>query len=74
MGGKKKTVKQKGKTKHTKSKPSKKWTAYKIESGKVNRLKKMCAKCGSGVFMAEHKNRFSCGACGYTIFKEKKEQ
>lgn len=71
MGGKKKNVRTKGKTKHTKSVPSKKWTAYKIEDGKLKRTKKLCVKCGSGVFMGEHKNRYSCGCCGYTIFKRK---
>ncbi|MCL4403612.1 MAG: 30S ribosomal protein S27ae [Candidatus Marsarchaeota archaeon] len=28
---------------------------------------KMCPKCGSK--MADHKNRLSCGKCGYTEFK-----
>ncbi len=28
---------------------------------------RQCAKCGSR--MAEHANRFSCGACSYTEFK-----
>ena len=42
---KKKNVKIKGKTKHAKSKPSKKHEAYKVEAGKVSRTKKMCVKC-----------------------------
>jgi small subunit ribosomal protein S27Ae len=33
-----------------------------------------CPKCGPGVFMAEHKNRKTCGKCGYTEFKEEKQQ
>jgi len=69
--GKKKNVKVKGKTKHTKSVPSKKYNAYKVEDGKLLRVKKICVKCGSGTFMAEHNNRFSCGKCGYTTFKKK---
>lgn len=69
--GKKKSAKIKGKTKHTKRVPSKKYQAYKVEGGKLTRTKKSCVKCGAGVFMAEHNNRFSCGACGYTIFKKK---
>lgn len=44
---------------------------YKIENGKIKRLKKTCPRCGSGVFMAEHKDRWSCGKCGYTEFKKK---
>lgn len=27
--------------------------------------KKACPKCGAGVHLAEHKNRLSCGRCGY---------
>lgn len=69
--GKKKNVKVKGKKKHTKSKPSKKWESYKVSDNKASIVKKICVKCGNGVFMAEHKNRFSCGKCGYTIFKDK---
>lgn len=71
MGKKKKNVKVKGKTKHHKSKTVKKSSAYKVDGEKLERTKKICVKCGSGVFMAEHKNRFSCGSCGYTIFKKK---
>lgn len=26
---------------------------------------KSCPKCGAGVRLAEHKNRRSCGKCGY---------
>ncbi len=26
---------------------------------------KWCPKCGAGVRLAEHKNRRSCGKCGY---------
>ena len=67
----KKNVKIKGKTKHTKADSSKKYKAYKIEGDKVVRLKKMCVKCGAGVYMAEHKDRYHCGSCGYTLFKKK---
>lgn len=27
--------------------------------------KKTCPKCGPGVYLAEHKDRMSCGKCGY---------
>ncbi|MDD4878253.1 MAG: 30S ribosomal protein S27ae [Candidatus Nanoarchaeia archaeon] len=30
-----------------------------------------CPKCGPGVFLAEHKDRQTCGTCGYTVFKTK---
>ncbi len=42
---------------------------FKIEGDRINRIRKHCPKCGPGVFLAEHKNRFSCGSCGYTEFK-----
>ncbi|HJK62525.1 MAG TPA: 30S ribosomal protein S27ae, partial [Methanocorpusculum sp.] len=29
-----------------------------------------CPRCGPGVFMGEHKDRFACGKCGYTEFKQ----
>lgn len=35
------------------------------------RKNKFCPKCGAGIFMAEHKNRITCGKCGYTEFKKK---
>ena len=42
---------------------------FKIEGKDINRIRKHCPKCGPGVFLADHKNRFSCGKCGYTEFK-----
>ena len=44
---------------------------YKMEGDKVLRSRKFCPKCGSGVFLAEHSNRLTCGKCGYTEFKKK---
>jgi len=41
---------------------------YKIEGEKVTKLKKICSRCGKGVFMAEHKNRYTCGKCNLTEF------
>jgi len=42
---------------------------FKVEGSKIVRLRRRCPKCGDGVFLAEHKDRFSCGGCGYTEFK-----
>ena len=42
---------------------------FKVESGKISRLRRHCPKCGDGIFLAEHKDRLSCGNCGYTEFK-----
>jgi small subunit ribosomal protein S27Ae len=38
---------------------------YKIEGDKLERLSKACPKCGPGTFMANHKDRKSCGKCGF---------
>lgn len=45
---------------------------YEVNGETLLRKSKFCPRCGEGVFMAEHKNRFSCGSCGYTEWKEKK--
>ncbi len=46
---------------------------YKVDSdNKIIRLKRDCPRCGRGVFMAEHKDRFTCGKCGFTEFHRNK--
>ena len=47
------------------------WTFYKVEGGRLIRLKKECPRCGRGTFMAEHSDRYTCGKCGYTMWKVK---
>jgi len=47
------------------------WKLYKIEGETAQRLRRECPRCGKGFFMAEHKDRFSCGHCGFTNFKNK---
>ena len=42
---------------------------YKVDGGKISKLKKICSRCGKGVFMSEHKDRRACGKCGLTEFK-----
>ncbi len=44
---------------------------YTLEGDKVKRERRWCPRCGEGTFMAEHKDRFTCGNCGYTEFKKK---
>lgn len=36
----------------------------------MSRSKRACPRCGPGTFLAEHEDRFHCGRCRYTIFKE----
>ncbi len=50
----------------------KKANYYKVENGKLMRIRRSCPKCGPGVFLAVHKDRVSCGKCGYTEFIKKK--
>ena len=44
-------------------------TFYNTSGGTIALSKRTCPKCGPGVFMAEHTNRFTCGRCHYTEFK-----
>ena len=37
-----------------------------MDPGKIKRKREFCPKCEPGVFLAVHKNRTSCGKCGYT--------
>ncbi|MBS3134923.1 30S ribosomal protein S27ae [Candidatus Woesearchaeota archaeon] len=49
--------------------PSKKYAKYKLEGNSLIRAK-TCPKCGSGIFLAEHKDRLHCGKCGYVQIKK----
>ncbi len=46
------------------------WKFFKTDGDKIQRLKKECPRCGRGVFLAEHSNRYTCGKCNYTQFKK----
>jgi len=69
--GKKERVKKEKKEK--KKVKTKKHSHYKIEGDALKRDGKFCPKCGAGVIMAKHKDRDSCGTCGFTEHKVKKE-
>jgi small subunit ribosomal protein S27Ae len=43
---------------------------YKIEENGLKRLRPSCERCGSGYFMADHGDRFTCGHCGLTRYKQ----
>ncbi len=43
---------------------------YKIEGDKITRLRPTCERCGPGYFMADHGDRYSCGHCGFTRYKQ----
>lgn len=57
-------IDKQGKKPHLNHLPSYKYKQY--SNGKKNG--KECIKCGPGVFLANHKDRVSCGKCGYTEF------
>ena len=58
------------KKKRKNKEPSKRWEKYKLNSGKLIKSKS-CPKCGEGIFMGDHKDRFFCGKCHYAEFKTK---
>lgn len=62
---------RKGKRENKKHPSMKKGAYYKIEGEKASRGKRSCPKCGAGIFMAEHKERFHCGKCSYTEWKNR---
>ena len=43
---------------------------YGIEKDRLTRQRPFCERCGPGFFMADHGNRFSCGNCGFTRYKQ----
>lgn len=43
---------------------------YKIEGQEIKRLRPSCERCGQGYFMADHGDRYTCGACGLTRYKQ----
>lgn len=60
-----------GKKPHKNKPTGKKYQHYTL-SGTIVKRAKSCVKCGAGVFLAQHKDRLTCGKCRYTEFLEKK--
>jgi small subunit ribosomal protein S27Ae len=44
---------------------------YKVEGNKISRARPTCERCGPGYFMADHHDRYTCGHCGFTRYKQK---
>ena len=53
-----------------KKKTSTRWKNYKVAGGKLERKNSACPKCGSGVLLANHKDRLYCGNCHYVEMKK----
>jgi small subunit ribosomal protein S27Ae len=60
----------KGKHKKKPGKTTKKSDKYQISGDKLEQKGRVCPKCGPAIFMAEHKDRYHCGKCGYSEFKK----
>ncbi|MFH1649827.1 MAG: 30S ribosomal protein S27ae [Candidatus Woesearchaeota archaeon] len=65
----KKPAAGKGKGKKEKRQAYKAGSVYDVSGGSIKPKAKTCPKCGGGIYMAQHKNRSSCGKCGYTEMK-----
>jgi len=49
------------------------FTYYKVDAAGLTRLHPYCERCGPGFFMADHGNRYTCGHCGFTRYKQNQE-
>ncbi|MEK6826484.1 MAG: 30S ribosomal protein S27ae [Nanoarchaeota archaeon] len=59
-----------GKKKPKNKAPSRRYKKYQIVGDMVTR-QKTCPKCGPAMFLATHKDRYTCGFCGYCEFNKK---
>jgi ubiquitin-small subunit ribosomal protein S27Ae len=44
---------------------SARYKLYEKKGNSASRKNSFCPKCGPGIFMASHKDRRTCGKCGY---------
>jgi len=65
-----KEEKKKGKAEKRKKKEKGVYTLYKVEKDKIVRQRPICERCGPGYFMADHGDRYACGHCGFTRYKQ----
>jgi len=47
---------------------------YTAEGQTLRRSRPFCPKCGPGTKLAKHKDRSSCGRCGFTEFPKGKDK
>jgi len=62
MAAAKKETKEKG---PKKKKPFNRYKMYKVSGDKLEKNNKSCPKCGKDSYLANHKDRMTCGKCGY---------
>jgi len=58
-----------------KHKTSKQWEILKTKGDKIDRLKRLCPRCGPGTYMAAHREkdgkiRYYCGKCHMTEWEK----
>jgi small subunit ribosomal protein S27Ae len=46
------------------------FTYYKLGDENLARLRPFCERCGQGYFMADHGDRYTCGHCGFSRYKQ----
>jgi len=51
--------------------PNQVWKLYEVSKDKLTRKNTSCPKCGPGYNLAKHKDRISCGKCGYSEMSKK---
>lgn len=56
---------KKGGKEEKKKKSFSRYKMYNVSGDKVENKNKSCPKCGTDSYLAEHKNRRTCGKCGY---------
>ena len=66
----KKGKRPKSKSKHKKIQV---WKKYEVSGSALKRKGEFCPRCGEGTFLAVHKNRKTCGRCGYSEMKIEKK-
>lgn len=59
--------------KQKKEKPKGQFMLYEKSGESLKRKNRSCPKCGPSIFLAKHKDRVTCGKCGYTEMGPKKE-
>jgi len=51
--------------------PMQVWKLYEKKGDVLERKNAACLKCGPGTFLAKHKDRVTCGKCGYSEILKK---
>ncbi len=62
------------KEKKTKKRRKGVFSYYKTDEKKLERLRPFCERCGQGYFMADHSDRYTCGHCGFTRYKQPEKE